>query len=48
VFALMADQAPDIAAARAAVDRIATTLAGCGCGKTAGGTAAATPGAKTG
>ncbi|GAA1998919.1 D-alanyl-D-alanine carboxypeptidase/D-alanyl-D-alanine endopeptidase [Catenulispora subtropica] len=32
VFALMADQAGDTAAARAAVDRMATTLAGCGCG----------------
>ncbi|NUP48869.1 MAG: D-alanyl-D-alanine carboxypeptidase/D-alanyl-D-alanine-endopeptidase [Catenulispora sp.] len=36
VFALMADQTPDIAAARAAVDRMATTLAGCGCGGAAG------------
>ncbi|MEY9933676.1 D-alanyl-D-alanine carboxypeptidase/D-alanyl-D-alanine-endopeptidase (penicillin-binding protein 4) [Catenulispora sp. GP43] len=32
VFSLMADAAPDSAAARAAVDRLATTLAGCGCG----------------
>jgi D-alanyl-D-alanine carboxypeptidase/D-alanyl-D-alanine-endopeptidase (penicillin-binding protein 4) len=32
VFALMADEAPDAATARAAVDRLATTLAGCGCG----------------
>lgn len=32
VFSLMADAAPDAAAARAAVDRLATTLAGCGCG----------------
>ncbi|WP_370358898.1 D-alanyl-D-alanine carboxypeptidase/D-alanyl-D-alanine-endopeptidase [Catenulispora sp. MAP12-49] len=32
VFSLMADEAPDAAAARAAVDRLATTLAGCGCG----------------
>jgi D-alanyl-D-alanine carboxypeptidase/D-alanyl-D-alanine-endopeptidase (penicillin-binding protein 4) len=32
VFSLMADEAPDSAAARAAVDRLATTLAGCGCG----------------
>jgi serine-type D-Ala-D-Ala carboxypeptidase/endopeptidase (penicillin-binding protein 4) len=32
VFSLMADAAPDPAAARAAVDRLATTLAGCGCG----------------
>jgi D-alanyl-D-alanine carboxypeptidase/D-alanyl-D-alanine-endopeptidase (penicillin-binding protein 4) len=32
VFALMADQASDETAARAALDRIATTLAGCGCG----------------
>jgi D-alanyl-D-alanine carboxypeptidase/D-alanyl-D-alanine-endopeptidase (penicillin-binding protein 4) len=32
VFALMADQATDTAGARAAVDRMATALAGCGCG----------------
>lgn len=32
VFALMADEAPDATTARAAVDRLATTLAGCGCG----------------
>lgn len=32
VFALMADRAPDAAAARDALDRVATTLAGCGCG----------------
>jgi D-alanyl-D-alanine carboxypeptidase/D-alanyl-D-alanine-endopeptidase (penicillin-binding protein 4) len=32
VFSLMADAAPDAAAARAAVDRLAATLAGCGCG----------------
>ncbi|MBW8805217.1 MAG: D-alanyl-D-alanine carboxypeptidase/D-alanyl-D-alanine-endopeptidase [Catenulisporales bacterium] len=32
VFALMADQVPDLTAARAALDRIATVLAGCGCG----------------
>lgn len=38
VFSLMADAAPDPTAARAAVDRLATTLAGCGCG---GGSAAA-------
>jgi D-alanyl-D-alanine carboxypeptidase/D-alanyl-D-alanine-endopeptidase (penicillin-binding protein 4) len=31
-FSLMADSAPDTAAARAAVDRLATVLAGCGCG----------------
>ena len=31
VFALMADQATDTAGARAAVDRMATVLAGCGC-----------------
>jgi len=31
-FSLMADAAPDATAARAAVDRLATTLAGCGCG----------------
>jgi D-alanyl-D-alanine carboxypeptidase/D-alanyl-D-alanine-endopeptidase (penicillin-binding protein 4) len=37
VFALMADQAPDAAAARGAVDRLATTLAGCGCGGAAAG-----------
>ncbi|MEY9859114.1 D-alanyl-D-alanine carboxypeptidase/D-alanyl-D-alanine-endopeptidase (penicillin-binding protein 4) [Catenulispora sp. GAS73] len=37
VFALMADQAPDTTAARAAVDRLATTLAGCGCGGAAAG-----------
>ena len=36
VFALMADQAPDAAAARGAVDRVATVLAGCGCGGGAG------------
>lgn len=36
-FSLMADAAPDATAARAAVDRLATTLAGCGCG---GGSAA--------
>ncbi|ACU77255.1 D-alanyl-D-alaninecarboxypeptidase/D-alanyl-D-alanine-endopeptidase [Catenulispora acidiphila DSM 44928] len=36
VFSLMADEATDSTAARAAVDRLATTLAGCGCG---GGTA---------
>jgi D-alanyl-D-alanine carboxypeptidase/D-alanyl-D-alanine-endopeptidase (penicillin-binding protein 4) len=35
-FALMTDQVPDLATARAAMDRIATTLAGCGCGGTAG------------
>ncbi|NUR61750.1 MAG: D-alanyl-D-alanine carboxypeptidase/D-alanyl-D-alanine-endopeptidase, partial [Catenulispora sp.] len=32
VFALMADQATDTAGARAGVDRMATALAGCGCG----------------
>lgn len=32
VFSLMADAAPDSTAARAAVDRLATVLAGCGCG----------------
>ncbi|MEZ0108776.1 D-alanyl-D-alanine carboxypeptidase/D-alanyl-D-alanine-endopeptidase (penicillin-binding protein 4) [Catenulispora sp. EB89] len=37
VFALMADQAPDAAAARAAVDRLATALAGCGCGGASAG-----------
>ncbi|WP_194916483.1 D-alanyl-D-alanine carboxypeptidase/D-alanyl-D-alanine endopeptidase [Catenulispora rubra] len=37
VFALMADQAPDTAAARGAVDRLATALAGCGCGGAAAG-----------
>ena len=31
-FSLMADGVSDTAAARAAVDRMATTLAGCGCG----------------
>lgn len=37
VFSLMADEAPDAAAARAAVDRLATALAGCGCGGAGGG-----------
>ena len=37
VFALMADQAPDATAARGAVDRLATALAGCGCGGAAAG-----------
>lgn len=37
VFSLMADAAPDTAPARAAVDRLATALAGCGCGGAAAG-----------
>ena len=32
VFAVMADQATDTAGARAGVERMATALAGCGCG----------------
>ena len=37
VFAFLADQAPDQAAARAALDRLAAGLAACGCGGAANG-----------